>query len=285
LSIEKVLDQYDEDVRAEWARIRIEPEKWVCKVSGDSVSEFWVIAQEDAQVLWFNDVDECFVWSAYTSRGTIDDYSFDEYSSDCASFTEIVERIAHQHSEAARSRVGEGEVPASLLGPGTIVFRQTTYWELRSARGAVCRVHFRQKSEFAFATAGYLTIDLRDRHPLLIEYNEPVRSLYFSGAPREPAKAVERLAMAIHDASESWRSLQHYAGPAEKVELLLRAGHGNLMNAPEAICSVAVRVLEAEGVQSSILGNAAPRPGKRVLLLGRSYVIASGFTFEGRNAT
>jgi hypothetical protein len=282
--IAKVLDQYDDDVRAEWARIRIEPEKWRCKVSGDSFSEFWVIAQEGDEVLWFNDVDECFVWSTYASRGTIDDYSFDESSSDCASFAEIIERIAQQHSEAARKRVGEGEVPPSLLGPGTIVFRQTTYWEVRSRSRAAYRVHFRQKSEFAFATAEYPTIELHDRHPLLVEYNEPLRSVYFSGAPRDAAKAVERLAIAIHDVSESWRSLQHYAGPAEKVERLLCAGHGNLMSAPEAICSVAARVLEAEGVLSSILGSAAPRAGKRVLLLGRSFVIASGFSFEGEKA-
>jgi hypothetical protein len=282
--IAKVLDQYDQDIRAAWARIRIEPEKWRCKVSSESFAEFWVLAQKDGEVLWFNDVEDVFVWSAYTSRGTIDEYSFDEYSSDCRSFTEIIERIAQQHSEAARSRVREGDVPASLQGPGTIVFRQTTYWELRSAGGTTYRVHFRQKSESVFATADYSTIDLHERHPLLVEYTEPLRSLYFSGAPRDPAKVVERLAVAIHDVSESWRSLQHYAGPAEKVELMLRAGNGNLMNAPEAICSIVARVLEDEGVQPSILGSAAPRLGKRALLLGRSYVIASGFTFEERRA-
>jgi hypothetical protein len=58
--------------------------------------------------------------------------------------------------------------------------------------------------------------------------------------------------------------------------------HCNLMNAPEGICAATARVLEAGSPSALDDGQCGPRPGKRALLLGRSYIIASGFTFEAR---
>jgi len=53
-----------------------------------------------------------------------------------------------------------------------------------------------------------------------------------------------------------------------------------LMDAPEAACHAAARVLEAEDVQCSILGTRVADPGSRALLFGRSFVIARGVAFE-----
>jgi hypothetical protein len=274
------LAEYDDAVRAEWARIRIEPEKWRCSPWGDEGGGFWVVAVDGDRVLWFNDIEEGFNWSRYSTRGTIDEYLCNE-----TAFTDFLEGIAQEQSEITRARLRDGDLPANLVGPGAIVFRQSTYWDVRAATGATYRVHFRYKVEFAFTTAAYPSIELTDRHPLLVQYDEPFRSLYFSGTPLRASAAADELEHAIRDMSQSWRALRDYAGSADAVERRLRAGHGMLMEAPQSVCAVAARVLEAEGVQSSILGNAPSRPGKRVLLLGPNFVIASGFAFERRDVT
>jgi hypothetical protein len=273
--IANALAEYDDAVRSEWERIRIEPEKWRCSPWGDETGGFWAVAIDGDHVLWFNDIEEGFNWSRFSSRGIIDEYVCNQDA-----FEQILERIAQQNSERTRARLREGDVPAELAGPGTIEVRQTTYWEVLLRAGARYRIHFRDKAEFAFADAGYPSIELHERHPLLVQYDAPDRSLYFSGSPLRPRSVAEDVERAIRADSASWRGLHAYAGGIEAVERLLRAGHGMLMNAPEPVCDVAARVLEAEGVQCSILGCAPGRPGMRVLLLGRSYIIAAGFAFE-----
>lgn len=278
--IANALAEYDDAVRSEWARIRIEPEKWRCSPWGDATGGFWAVAIEDDRVLWFNDIEEGFNWSRYTTRGTIDEYLCNQ-----TELVTIFERIAQQNSERTRAQLREGDVPAEVAGPGTIELRQTTYWDVRSRAGARCRVHFRDKAEHAFVDAEYRSVEMYDRHPLLVQYDAPNRSLYVSGTPLRPRSVAEDVERAIRADSLSWRGLPEYAGSIEAVERLLSAGHGRLMAAPEPVCAVAARVLEAAGVQCSILGQAPARGGMRVLLLGQSYVIAAGFAFEDRAPT
>jgi hypothetical protein len=270
--IAAALAQYDDAVRAEWGRIRIEPEKWRCSPWGDETGGFWAFAIDDGRVLWFNDIEEGFNWSRYSTHGIIDDYFCNQDE-----FEIILEQFAQKNSKRARARLPEGDVPNEVAGPGTIGIRQTTYWEVRSDGGARYRIHFRDKAETNFTHAEYQSLEICDRHPLLVQYDAPTRSLYFYGKPARPRGVAEDLERAIRADSESWRGLGEYANG---VEDLLRAGYGKLMDAPEPVCAVAARVLEAEGIQCSIVGHAPPRPGMRVLVLGRSYVVAAGFAFE-----
>jgi hypothetical protein len=271
---------YDDAVRSEWERIRIEPEKWRCSPWGDASGGFWVVAIDDGRALWFNDIEEGFNWSRYSSRGTIDEYLCEE-----TDLLTILEQIAQRSSEVIRARLDEGGVPIEAAGPGAIEVRQTTYWEIRSRAPARYRIHFRNKAEVAFAGAEYPNIEIHTRHPLLVEYDTPHRSLYFSGTPLRPRSVAEDVDRAIRADSGSWRGLREYAGTTEAVERLLCAGHGMLMNAPESVCAVAARALEAAGIECSIVGRAPARPGKQVVLLGRSYVVAGGFAFERLTST
>jgi hypothetical protein len=273
--IANALAEYDDAVRSEWERIRIEPEKWRCSPWGDETGGFWAVAIDDGQVLWFNDIEEGFNWSRYSTRGTIDEYFCNQDELEM-----IFERIAQQNSERTRARLRESDVPTALAGPGTIVVRQTTYWEVESREGARYRIHFRDKAELAFAGAEYSSIEIHDRHPLLVQYEAPHRSLYFTGTPLGPRSVAEEIERAIRAESAAWRGMHEYTGSTEAVERLLSAGHGMLMSAPEPVCFTAARVLEAAGVQCSIVGHAPARPGMRALVLGRSYVVARGFAFE-----
>lgn len=131
-----------------------------------------------------------------------------------------------------------------------------------------------------FVSVEYPTIELAAVHPLLVQYETPWRSLYVLGTPESPADVARAIERAIQAGSESWRSLRNYGCSTESVTRLLRSGHGLLMHAPEPVCVVASRILEPAGVRCSILGSAPARPGRRVVVLGRSYVVASGFALE-----
>jgi len=276
--IAAALAEYDDAVRAEWAQIRIEPEKWRCSPWGDESGGFWAVAVHDGRVLWFNDIEEGFNWSRYSSTGTIDEYLCDQNE-----FTDILERLAQTISQVARATFRESDVPPQISGRGTIVRRQTTYWEVRAANDSVYRIHFRDKLEAVFASADYASIEPAIRHPLLVQYDEPTRSLYFTGRPLRPTEVAERLERVIRGMSNTWRGLADYAGSIDMVGRQLRAGHGMLMNAPESVCAGVAAALEGEGVRTSIPGSAPARSGKQALVLGRSYVIANAFAFENRD--
>ncbi len=278
--IANALAAYDDEIRAAWNRIRIEPERWLCPAGPHQPEGFWVVALDDDQALFFNDIEEGFNWSRYRTRGTLDEYGCNQDS-----FTELLERMARAQGEARRAQLRESDVPAVLRTAGTITFRQSTYWDVLAATGDAYRIHFRDKAEFVFADPAYETIEIRSVHPLLVKYDEPSRSLYFSGAPSRPTELSHELEAAVRNASESWRGLEDCGTSIAGIERSLRSGHGMLMTAPESLATIAASVLEAAGVQCSIFGNAPARPGKRVLLLGRSYVVAGGFAFERLGAS
>jgi hypothetical protein len=57
-----------------WESIRIEPEKWALPPYGDPGGGFWVVAIVGRSVVWYNDLEEGFNRSRYSSYGAIDDY-------------------------------------------------------------------------------------------------------------------------------------------------------------------------------------------------------------------
>ena len=143
-----------------------------------------------------------------------------------------------------------------------------------------CRIHFRDKVESAFAVADYARIELLKRHPLLLNYLAPCRSLFFYGRPANPRKATAILEREIRSDTDSWRGLRDYHLSIDSAKHLLSAGHGKLIDAPDSVCTAAARLLEGLGIQCSIVGGSHRFRGERLLLLGRSYVVAGGFAFE-----
>ena len=54
----RALEGADDDVRAAWERIRIDPEKWQCSPWGDARGGFWVVAVKGGEVAWYNDIED-----------------------------------------------------------------------------------------------------------------------------------------------------------------------------------------------------------------------------------
>ena len=58
-----------------WKFIKITPIKWKNEPMGDEGGGFWVVGIFGQHVLWYNDIEEGFNISAYSTVGVIDDYN------------------------------------------------------------------------------------------------------------------------------------------------------------------------------------------------------------------
>lgn len=57
-----------------WKVVHVSPHKWEEKSFGKPGDGFWVVAIIGATVIWYNDIEDGFSRSRYTSFGTIDEY-------------------------------------------------------------------------------------------------------------------------------------------------------------------------------------------------------------------
>ena len=57
-----------------WDVIRIVPEKWSQEPYGNEGGGFWAVALLGKRVVWYNDIEEGFNYSAYRRYGTIQSY-------------------------------------------------------------------------------------------------------------------------------------------------------------------------------------------------------------------
>ena len=57
-----------------WETNRIPPQKWRLHPWGDQGEGFWVVAIIGKTVLWYNDIEDGFNHSQYTTHGVIDEY-------------------------------------------------------------------------------------------------------------------------------------------------------------------------------------------------------------------
>jgi hypothetical protein len=61
-----------------WEAIRILPEKWAQEPYGKLGGGFWAVAVLGRIVVWFNDIEDGFNFSRYSTYGTIDQYFADQ---------------------------------------------------------------------------------------------------------------------------------------------------------------------------------------------------------------
>ncbi len=170
-------------------------------------------------------------------------------------------------------------LPDELRGPGSIVARQTTYWVLKNSKGLCYRIHFKDKAEFAFDNPTYNEVLLLKQHPLLFDHNQKMQTLMVSMPPSDPEHTARLLDTKIREYTKQWRTLADYANidPMQ----LLQGGHGVLMTAPELLCKELLPILNEAGTRPYYLPGQSSNggePHQRLLLLGKSYVIAREFS-------
>ncbi|MBX7113205.1 MAG: hypothetical protein K1X64_02635 [Myxococcaceae bacterium] len=269
------LAEADDVVRMAWERIRIEPQKWRCKLSVYSGDEFWAVAVTGNQVIWFNDIEDGFNTSPFQTRGVIDVVSFTQ-----SRFSEILNALPEALSAEVFARAGASSaVPPALRGPGTIVRRQTTYWVTQPNAGPMARVHFSGKRESRFVEVDYASAEISGKHPLLRDYQEAWSNLYVSNAQRASVDAFERVQACVSESSEGWRRFEEYGAGAQ----IFQAGHGLFMCAPVSLIREVAEVVSRCGATVSVTSEWKEKGSGedvRVLLFGQSFVVADAFRFE-----
>jgi len=74
LEIQKAETDLKDELLVFWSLIKIEPEKWVESQYGDEGGGFWVVGIFGNQCIWYNDIEDGFNVSDYTTYGKINDY-------------------------------------------------------------------------------------------------------------------------------------------------------------------------------------------------------------------
>ncbi|WP_186419669.1 hypothetical protein [Bosea sp. CS1GBMeth4] len=76
-----------------WKCVAITPVKWALKPRGDLTGDFWVVAICGRSVIWYNDIEDGFDISPYSSFGEIDVYYAGQYELRHV-MQQIIERIS-----------------------------------------------------------------------------------------------------------------------------------------------------------------------------------------------
>ena len=72
--INKAWEKMSQPQRRLWEVIKIDPTKWQQTPYGTQGGGFWVLAIYGSTVLWFNDIEEGFNRSTWSTLGIIDEY-------------------------------------------------------------------------------------------------------------------------------------------------------------------------------------------------------------------
>lgn len=82
-----------------WTMIRIAPEKWAEPTCGNEGGGFWAVALVGRNVVWYNDIEEGFNISPFTTAGTIDGCGYEEYE-----LHHVLQQLAGFIDSGARGR-------------------------------------------------------------------------------------------------------------------------------------------------------------------------------------
>lgn len=267
------LTEADDEVRAAWAAISVPPEKWKCSPWGDENGGFWVVAISGDQAIWYNDVEEGFNSSPFSRRGVLDAYWCNQDS-----FPSVLRRLQAAQIAEGRSApaVPAAPVPRVLQEAGTIVQRQTTYWTLRTTRGARWRVRFVGKVEIRFSNPAYPWVRHFDEHPALAHHNGTWSGVYLASPVVDHARFAEALSCRITEMTGGWRCFGEYLNQRDVLQL----GYGLLMSAPDDVVAACTAMLQERGTRYSVLPERRRDARYQALVLGPNLIVATAFRFE-----
>ena len=169
----------------------------------------------------------------------------------------------------------------ALRQGGTIVRRQTTFWDLESRALDVFRAHIVGQVEFRFVEPAFEVAELVGDHPVLVDYREATDSLFISTPAQDPDAVLSELAALATGHFSGWRPLASYLNPDYPARKLLAEGSGMLLRGPRSFVVAATKLLANRGIRVDEPPRGQAPPGHtEALILGRNFVIARTFTFE-----
>jgi hypothetical protein len=169
---------------------------------------------------------------------------------------------------------------------GEVVKTQTTYLDIickfqpeSSQSQNKFRIHFRGKREFLLDKGKFTQLQLFDKHPLLIDYIDPVVPIHLASAVTDKQKFREELEFVTNQFFNGWRSFEEYLNmPLDK---FLEKSYGILMSAPQTFAEAVVQMAERNGIKLIVHKYDKDETIKpSVILFDKYYVIADEFKYE-----
>ncbi len=146
------------------------------------------------------------------------------------------------------------------------------------------RIQARGVLEFRILSHEVESIALLERHPLLWTYDQDELELYFQDQPRDVHATIGRLHEAHASAGRGWISFDALFNEEMPLHDLLTSGSGLLARGPVPVIRAYQEVLEADGLRCSVINQGSMAidgvESPRVLIMGRSYVVATEFSAE-----
>lgn len=268
----------DDDIRAQWFTFAITPQKWRCSPWSDDSDGFWAVAISDQKVVWYNDIEEGFNVSSFSSYGVISTYACEQHT--------LGESLAASGlavaSEGVTRLSASKDIPKEFDGAGRIEKRQTTYWSVRTKTGR-WKIHFSGKKEVRFVHPDFMTVKFTSEHPLLNHYQQHWGKLCVSARTRDPVAVLRQLEAIVLASSNGYRQLTDYLnGSTEVANAVLTQGFGCILEAPESVVLQSKEALERDRLRPTIIARyrIEEEQDLRVLFLGENLIVARAFRFE-----
>lgn len=120
-------------------------------------------------------------------------------------------------------------LPDSLKNGGSVMFRQTTFWDVAGQDARQYHIRFIHKMEFSFVESDFDRASLMTEHPILLDHQEPFDSLFISSRVYDPDVVLEELESIAEEHFHKWRPLTRYLNSAYPPRQLLLDGFGLLL--------------------------------------------------------
>jgi hypothetical protein len=165
---------------------------------------------------------------------------------------------------------------------GIVTGSQTTY-ALVSIAGSQIRLNFTGKKEFHLKKNTGGTLQILSNHPLLLDHNEPWSESYINTKPSDPEGLLKDLHARIYSTTEGWRDWTNYIS-THAINRNIPEGNGLLSHAPGSITEAIVKCCDRIGIETYVFGGTFQPTLKKILFIGKNYVIAEDFYLEATSS-
>jgi hypothetical protein len=162
--------------------------------------------------------------------------------------------------------------------------RQSSFWDFESPEHTQ-RVHFIGKLEHHFVSNHADSIEIKDDHPVLLNYQHPWTGIYISAKALNAGELAVELLHAVQSEIGAWRSSTEYFNRDVETRLLLEGGFGLLFTGPEPLAAKVRQALSTAGVGFAALSRTHPQHQARALVAGKNFVVAKDFRNEALTRT
>jgi hypothetical protein len=122
---------------------------------------------------------------------------------------------------------------------------------------------------------------LATQHPLLVDHQEAIDSLFISSPVGDPEDVLRELESLAEKHFQKWRSITRYLNSEYPPRQLLFEGSGLLLRAPRSFADICASLLRRKGVRVDLLSGGQKRAiPVETLILGSNFVVSEQFVFE-----